>query len=49
MDTNIFFYYKTIRNKDKKKNKHTNKKHVYLKNKRFKHIKSLSSVLFMEI
>ena len=34
---------------DKKKNQYTNKKHVYLKNKRFKHIKSLSSVLFLEI
>ena len=35
--------------KDKKKNQRTNKKHVYLKNKRFEHIKSSSSVLFLEI
>ena len=34
---------------DKKKNQPTNKKHVYLKNKRFEHIKSSSSVLFLEI
>ena len=34
---------------DKKKNQCTNKKHVYLRNKRFEHIKSSSSVLFLEI
>ena len=33
---------------DEKNNPHTNKKHVYLKNKNFQHIKS-SSVLFLEI
>ena len=32
-----------------KKNQRTSKKHVYLKNKRFKHIKSSSSVFFLEI
>ena len=39
----------TICNEDKNKNQHTNKKHVYLKNKRFEHIKNSSSVLFLEI
>ena len=33
---------------DKKKNQRTNKKHVYLKNKRSEHLKSSSSVLFLE-
>ena len=49
----MFFRYSAIRwescFQDTKKNQRTNKKHAYLKNKRFEHIKSSSSVLYLEV
>ena len=47
--TNNKQYSKVNFDQDKKKNQRTNKKHVNLKNKRFEHTKSSSSVLFLEI